>query len=355
MSKYTRIACTIAGRYPDGEKGGDGFYLDGRLKQGHISEIDITLDREDQGAFYAVYASAEGGRELGSEPVKRNVLDRIMNDMKNEPNRNIDEEINELADAAVTVAGRLTLDDDDSKQPYFSGLMVKDAEIAAVTLGRACAFLYRQDILYPLTEDDIALEPVDTDGNPVPNFNIYKAGSAATIRYSNIAQLQGDDCFILCNKEVLQCVNQRELLQILFEVEEASEAAERVVQLCAERLPERPCQFMIGFVEDILADSKTLRSMGRRQDAQVKDSTGTVPVLSSITGRQNFSAANLPEESNFEQRFEEDLEEGRSGHKGLLITLLILLVLIAAYVVGDYYYNITDRVKNQLFPTTTTT
>lgn len=353
MSKLTRLATTVVARYPEAKKAADGYYLDGRIKRGGEEAADITLDREDRGFFYALYSSAAPEDSSGrNDQLKRNSLDRVMNDMKNNPEKDIDEEINELADAAVNVAGRMTLDDDESRQPYFAGLMVKNAEIAAVTLGRGCAFLYRQDILYPLTDDDLKLDAIDTAGNPVPNFNIYKAGSAATIRYSNIAQLQADDCVILCNKEVLQAVSQKELLQLLFDAEDACDAASRVRALCAERIPERSIQFMIGFVEDILATKKEHKTMMETGYAPVvKDSSGTgkVPIVSA-SGRM---PRNEREDAHDYMPLDDE-EEGKRGKAAFLTVLALILLLLALFFLGKQM-GFTDRLMDRFFPTTTTT
>ncbi len=350
MSKFTRIATTMVGRYPEQDKTRESYFLDGRVAREGEQTTNVTLDREDRGFFYAIYSAPEalGRDEHRGFSGSRQTLERIMDDMKNQPQRNIDEEINELADAAVMVSGRLTLDNDESKQPYFAGLMIKDAELAAVTLGWGCAYLYRQDILYPLTDDDLALEAIDTDGAPVPNFDIYKAGSAATIRYSNIAPLQGDDCIILCSKEVMQCIPQREMLKLLFDAEDASDAADRVLSLCAERIPEKNVQFMIGFVEAVTTDEKLRRNVA--QSIAPKDTTGKLPATAAFA-QQNAQSSDYYEHEEETELFEEPARS-HTGLKALLIILILIALLLGLFFLG-HQMGWTQPLMNRFFPTTT--
>ena len=133
--------------------------MDGRIsgkREEHFA--DLTVDRTDRGSFYAVYASSHGSKNPSDGgDGNRQILDRIAHDLKKNHRHNIDYEINELAESAVNVAGRLTISDDEVTQPYFAGIIIKDGEMAAVTLGRGCAYLYRDEALFPLTEDDFPL------------------------------------------------------------------------------------------------------------------------------------------------------------------------------------------------------
>lgn len=384
MAKYTRLAATITARYVPAVGAVDGFYLDGRMAGKRESEqADITLDREDRGFFYSIYASSHLDRRSEKDESQRHKsLDHILEDMKRHDDKNIDEEINVLADCAVNVAGRLTLGDDGALQPYFAGVMVKDAEIAAVTVGRVTAYLYRNDILYPLTEDDFPLEPIDTHGRNVPNINIYSAGSAATIRYSNIAQLQGDDCIIMCNKEVMETIGQKGMLDLLYEAEDAHIAAGEVMDRMAEEMPEIPHQFFIAFVEDILDAEKSVRFQSRRaktaqQDAPpaIYDTTGKVPTVGH-TGKQKVQPQTSPyaapaagavagygaqepygypddqgiyaenpqgQMDPYQQQLYVAPERGSdTGRKVAIGILIVLIIAIVAFLVLNHYYNFVD-------------
>ncbi len=253
----TRIATTITARYYPSSGATDGFYLDGRLsgRREHRA-ADITLDRETRGSFYAVYAHLAGSSADDAVTAKvHKALDKVHFDLA-ETGRNIDSEINDLAECAVSVAGRIALHHEGVRQPYFAGIMVKDAELAAVTMGGGCAYLYRADVLYPLTADDSPLEAIDTDGRPVEGIDVYCAGVAGTVRYSNIAQLQMDDCLIVCNKDVIEALGQREILRMLDEAEDQADAAGIIMTAASAKLPGVPLQFMIGFVESVLATEK---------------------------------------------------------------------------------------------------
>lgn len=263
----TRIAATVTARYYPSSGATDGFYLDGRIsgRREHRA-ADITLDREERGFFYSVFAHLSGsGADDAALGRVRKSLDRILGEV-HQPGRNIDTEINELAECAVSVAGRITLQHDGVRQPYFAGIMVKDSELAAVTMGGGCAYLYRGDVLYPLTADDYPLDAIDYNGKPVAGLDVYCAGVAGTVRYSNIAQLQLDDCIIVCNKEIMDALGQREVLRMLFEAEDQADAAGLIMTAASVKLPGVPLQFLIGFVETITAADRTGRlNLGRIQ------------------------------------------------------------------------------------------
>ncbi len=261
----TRLAATVTARYFPGNGIFDGYYLDGRLtsRREHRA-CDITLDREDRGFFYAAFAhqSGHGPEDLVSNRAHK-ALERILNDVKQNL-RNIDAEINELAECAVEIAGRGSLQQENARQPYFAGIMVKDAELAAITMGHGCAYLYRNDALYPLTHDDIALDPVDYHGKPVLGQDIYCAGVAGTVRYSNIAQLQPDDCVIVCNKEVITTLGQREILRLLYEAEDQADAAGLIITAASAKLPGVAMQIIACFVESIRSSDKPARPTSTR-------------------------------------------------------------------------------------------
>lgn len=263
----TRLAATITARYYPTSGATDGFYLDGRItgRREHRA-ADITLDREERGFFYSVFAHLSGNSaDDGALNQVKTALDRIAGEVK-QAGRNIDTEINELAECAVSVAGRITLKHDGMKQPYFAGILVRDSELAAVTMGSGCAYLYRGDVLYPLTADDFPLDAIDYSGKAVPGLDVYCAGVAGTVRYSNIAQLQLDDCLIVCNKEVMEALGQREILRMLYEAEDQADAAGLIITTASAKLPGIPMQILIGFVESISSTDKTGRiSLTRNQ------------------------------------------------------------------------------------------
>lgn len=275
MASNTRLATTVAARYMDTVGATDAFYLDGRIKGKREDTIaDLTVDRTDRGAFIAVYASTHGSdNPSNGEDGNRQILDTITNDLKKNHRHNIDYEINELAESAVNVAGRLTLSDQGVSQPYFSGIIVKDAEIAAVTLGRGCAYLYRDDAIFALTEDDYPLEPIDSAGRQISNMDDFAAGIAGSIRYSNIAQLKPDDCLIVCNREIMEAVGQRGMLRMLDEAEDQMDAAGMILNEAVRLIPNVPMQIIISFVEEI----EPLDRVGRNtlsKGVNVRDTLG---------------------------------------------------------------------------------
>ena len=263
-SRYAsaRLTTTVNARYVPDEQIKDAFYLDGRfpgLNEKRAAEN--TLDRDDRGFLFALFAyPAERGENAAEADFVRSV--RQLNDQVKEGNKSIDIQINDLADASVEVCGKATLPQAGVRQAYFAGIIVKEAEIAAVTTAAGCAFLYRGDVLYPLTASDFKLEPYDLNGNPIERLNEYSAGVAGTIRYSNITPIKQNDCLILCNKEVAETLGQREMLRILDDAQDQKDAAADMITAAAAKQPGTTMQVMISFVEYIEAAEKTGRLSG---------------------------------------------------------------------------------------------
>ncbi|MDI9497385.1 MAG: LysM peptidoglycan-binding domain-containing protein [Bacillota bacterium] len=297
MARNTRLATTITARYTAGLGAVDAFYMDGRSNSRRETQFaDLTLDREERGSFFAVYASSHGVRDAASgDDGNRDLLNKICDDMKRNKHRNIDEEINDLAECAVNVAGRLTLSDGAVRQPYFAGIIVKDGEMAAITLGRGCCYLYRDNALYPLTQDDFPLEPVDHNGRRVSNMDDFAAGVAGTIRYSNIAQLKPDDSIILCNREVMEAIGQHQMLRILYESEDQAEAAGTVMDIATEELQHASLQFMIGYVDDVITIDRLGRSTLARGFAARSTGRVTASRQERDSQRRPFSDEPRPE------------------------------------------------------------
>lgn len=326
----TRLATTVGAKYQNVTGAVDGFYLDGRFSGKREEKgADITLDREDVGAFFAIYASSYlNGDTEKYDKKKREILDKIHDDMKYS-DKKIDQEINDLADCAVNVSGQLTLGDNGVKQPYFAGLIVKDAEIAAVTLGRGCAYLYRNDILYPLTEDEYPLKAVDTHGRKVPNLYVYSAGTAATIRYSNIARLQPDDCIILCNREVMDTIGQESMLQLLYAAEDQADSVGMISEIMGEKAPGVPYQFMIGFVEDLLSNKEVKMAVKKQAAPTVYDTVATNnDVNADLSEQYANSQVSMKPIDDFSDDYDIYAENG--GNKGLIVVASLFAILLAA-------------------------
>ncbi|MDO5738378.1 MAG: hypothetical protein Q4P65_03915, partial [Eubacteriales bacterium] len=255
----TRIASTINARYHPDDSVVDSYFLDGRFPGRRESRaVDMTTVKEERGFFYSLFAHRqEEGKNSSEMPFAIN-LERLNEDVKSGA-KNIDEQINDLADVAVDVTGRATLKTNPLRQSWFSGILIKEGEIAAVTTTAGCALLYRGDVLYPLTKSEFDLEGIDYNGNPIEGINDYSAGVAGTIRYSNIAQLRPNDCIILCNRELLEALGQRELLRLLFEAEDQMEAAQQIMTQAAAKKPGLSLQVLLAYVEDVNLQAKTGR------------------------------------------------------------------------------------------------
>jgi len=270
MAKMTRLATTVTARYYPASDLIDAFYLDGRLSgRREARAADITVDKEDRGFFFSVFSHAAApGRDPAAEPAYEAPLRKLYNEIKS-GRKSLDDEIGDLVNTAVSVTGRMKLQADNARTPFFAGVMVKDSEAFAITMGKGLAFLYRDDTLFPLTATDLRIDPINTQRQKVDNFYNYCAAKTATALCSNIAQLKMDDCIILCNREVYDALGQQELLRILYDAEDQCDAAGIVVTEAAAKLPGVPLQFMISFVETVTAQEKSgLFGFGRKNRQQ---------------------------------------------------------------------------------------
>lgn len=250
-SRYvgSRLATTVNARYYPDEKVIDAYYLDGRFTANTESRaVRDKSDYEDRGFFNALFAYPfDEGSDVQQTSFAKAV--RKLNQEIKDGDDTIDNKINDLADMAIEVGGRATLAQEGVRQTYFSGLIVQDGEIAAVTTGDGCAFLYKANVLYPLTAGDFELDAVDLNGNPVQYLNNYSAGVAGTIRYSNLAEIEEDDILMLCNREVLDILGQREIMRLLAEAAGPEEAAQSIITAAAAKQSGVSLQLMISLVE----------------------------------------------------------------------------------------------------------
>ncbi len=342
MPKVTRISTTVTARYSPANGAVDSFWLDNRMPGRRESRAaDITLDREDRGFFFSVFAtqslSKDSFRDV--EAVKH-ALEKTHMEIKHS-SKSIDNQIPDLAECSVGVAGRVSVQHEGVRQPFFAGIIVKDSEIAAVTTGRGCAYLYRDQTLFPLTKDDLGFDSVDANGNRVPNLQIYCAGVAGTVRYSHIAQLQVDDCVILCNREVIDAIGQKELLQILDEAYDQSDAAGMVITEAAAKLPGTPLQFMIGFVEGISEGDRSVRNLlVPKISKNAPKATAKAIVLDNEHERSDtddiyIEQYDLDDDDDDDEEYleDEDYEDEAPGAKRLALMAIIAIILIVCGIV----------------------
>ncbi len=254
----TRISAALNADYTQNENVKDCFYLDGRLtRKREKNGADISSTGEDRGFFYSIFASHDLAAVM-DENSSISSLDQMTEAVKRS-NDAIDNEINDLADCAVEVGGKSTITRPGVRQSYFAGIIVKEGEIAAVARGGACALLFRNNALYPLTSCDIELINADYHGNRIEHMMDFSAGVAGTIRYSNIAQVQNNDVLILCNKELLEAVGQRKLLDILYHTEDCGDAAAEIVDHAREENQDDSLQIILAAVEEVIPADRTGR------------------------------------------------------------------------------------------------
>ncbi|MBP5491815.1 MAG: hypothetical protein J6Y08_03130 [Clostridiales bacterium] len=272
MAKQTRLATTLTARYFPTAELTDAFYMDGRVTSKTTARsADLTNDKEDRGFFFSVFShQTNPDYDPNTLPPYEPVLRRLGTELKS-GRRSLDDQIGEMVNTAVSITGRMKIQQDNNRAPFFAGVMVKDAEAFAITIGKGLAFLYRDDTLYPMTATDIRIDAINTQRQKVDNFYNFCATKTAPALCSNIAQLKLDDCIILCNREVYEALGQQELLRILYDAEDQSDAASVVITEAAAKLPGVPLQFMISFVEDITSsDRGGFFGFGRKKKKEVE-------------------------------------------------------------------------------------
>ena len=267
MAKQTRLATTLTARYFPTAELTDAFYMDGRVTSKTVARsADLTNDKEDRGFFFSVFSHQTiPDQDPNALPPYEPFLRRLGTELK-AGRRSLDDSIGEMVNTAVSITGKMKIQQDNSRAPFFAGVMVKDGEAFASTIGKGLAFLYRDDTLYPMTATDIRIDAINTARQKVDNFYNFCATKTAPALCSNIAQLKLDDCIILCNREVYEALGQQELLRILYDAEDQSDAASVVITEAAAKLPGVPLQFMISFVEDITSSERGgLFGFGRKK------------------------------------------------------------------------------------------
>ena len=273
MAKQTRLATTLTARYFPTAELTDAFYMDGRVTSKTVARsADLTNDKEDRGFFFSVFSHQTiADQDPNALPPYEPILRRLGTELKT-GRRSLDDSIGEMVNTAVSITGKMKIQQDNSRAPFFAGVMVKDGEAFASTIGKGLAFLYRDDTLYPMTATDIRIDAINTARQKVENFYNFCATKTAPALCSNIAQLKLDDCIILCNREVYEALGQQELLRILYDAEDQSDAASVVITEAAAKLPGVPLQFMISFVEDITSsDRGGFFGFGRKKKKVVEE------------------------------------------------------------------------------------
>ncbi|MCQ2532679.1 MAG: hypothetical protein MJ093_08245, partial [Saccharofermentans sp.] len=300
MAIFTRLASTLTAKYFPSQTLTDAFYIDGRLfGKRETRQADITIDKEERGFFFSVFSHPKiNGYEPGMMPPYEPQLRGTCNEVKF-GKKEIDGMISGFLSTAVDVTGKMKLQDNDARSPYFSGIIVRDSEAFAITIGSGLAFLYRDDTLFPLTDAGIPMEPIDANGNRVGDFLYYCSSKTANALWSNIFTLSPDDCIILCNKEIYDALGQREILRILTDAEDQCDAAGVIITQASARMPNVPMQFSISFVESVVSDEKK-GIFGFKKKAKEEDMSD-MSIKSTFEGGLVGAAAEAAADAGFAQ------------------------------------------------------
>ncbi len=258
----TRLHTTVNARYYPVEGVADAYCLDGRFPgKRELRAVNNTVDREARGFLVSVFAYPSDTRSrqlVWQEPLKR-LADQLASETGD-----IDTDINDLAETALDVTGGLKLAEETARAPYFAGIILRDGEMAAVTVGEGLAFIFRQDVLYPLTGQSERMEPLDLYGDAVEGMEDFIAGEAGAIRYSNIAQVEEGDVIVLCNGELFDVIGQKEFMRHLAEAEDPLDAAGLLMTAAASQMPGTPIQVTVSKVDSIKTIEQASKfSLGR--------------------------------------------------------------------------------------------
>ena len=299
MATLTRLASTLTARYFPSGTLTDAFYLDGRLcGKRETRQADITIDKDERGFFFSLFTHpAIEGFEPGTIPPFEPQLRGLCNEVKN-GHKEIDAMIEKFLSTAVEVAGTTKLIDNETRDPYFTGVIVRDSEAFAVTIGGGLAFLYRDDTMFPLTDAGIPMEPIDAYGNRVGDFQYYCSSKTANALWSNFFTLTPDDCIILCNKAIYDALGQREILRILTDAEDQCDAAGLILTQASARMPNTPMQISISFVESVTKEEKR-GLFGRKKKKNDYESEGHELLESTVEGGEVGAAAKAIADAGF--------------------------------------------------------
>lgn len=299
MATLTRLATTLTARFYPSQSLTDAFYLDGRLcGKRETRQADITIDKDERGFFLSVFTHPTiQGFEPGSLPPFEPQLRDLCNEVKN-GHKEIDGMIEKFLSTAVEVAGALKLSDNQTRNPYFSGVIVRDSEAFAVTIGNGLAFLYRDDTVFPLTDAGIPMEPIDAYGNRVGDFQYYCSSKTANALWSNFFTLTPNDCIILCNKAVYDALGQREILRILTDAEDQCDAAGLILTQASARMPNTPMQISISFVENVTKEEKR-GLFGRKKKEKSYEDEPHEMIESTVEGGEVGAAAKAIADAGF--------------------------------------------------------
>lgn len=299
MATLTRLASTLTARYFPSSTLTDAFYLDGRLcGKRETRQADITIDKDERGFFFSLFTHPTiEGFEPGTIPPFEPQLRGLCNEVKN-GHKEIDAMIEKFLSTAVEVAGTTKLMDNETRDPYFTGVIVRDSEAFAVTIGGGLAFLYRDDTLFPLTDAGIPMEPIDAYGNRVGDFQYYCSSKTANALWSNFFTLTPDDCIILCNKSIYDALGQREILRILTDAEDQCDAAGLILTQASARMPNTPMQISISFVESVTKEEKR-GLFGKKKKNKDYESENHELLESTVEGGEVGAAAKAIADAGF--------------------------------------------------------
>ncbi len=294
MSKTTRISAAIASQLSPTAGFVESYYMDGRVVNLRNRFTELVIDREQSSSCYALY-----GTRIYQQNFARTI--ELANDLMRRLSiligAAVNEKVDEYSPDLFQTAWELTSLDapaptDSGEQPWFSGFIVLNGGISALTMGDGVALLYRDDILYPLTKSNFRIQPYDYHNNTVDNIDYYTFDGHRIAKHSQTFLLKPNDRVILGRGRVFSQIGQKDLLKIAHEAFDESEVINDYLGILDNRAPDIPVQIAVANIMPMAVPQRswrgiTLGGLGRANQDMIR------AVAEATAGAEEATTANL--------------------------------------------------------------
>ncbi|NLZ69902.1 MAG: hypothetical protein GX907_01005 [Clostridiaceae bacterium] len=294
MSKTTRISAAIASQLSPTAGFVESYYMDGRVVNLRNRFTELVIDREQSSSCYALY-----GTRIYQQNFARTI--ELANDLMRRLSiligAAVNEKVDEYSPDLFQTAWELTSLDataptDSGEQPWFSGFIVLNGGISALTMGDGVALLYRDDILYPLTKSNFRIQPYDYHNNTVDNIDYYTFDGHRIAKHSQTFLLKPNDRVILGRGKVFSQIGQKDLLKIAHEAFDESEVINDYLGILDNRAPDLPVQIAVANIMPMAVPQRswrgiTLGGLGRANQDMIR------AVAEATAGAEEATSANM--------------------------------------------------------------
>lgn len=207
----------------------NNFYLNGRvILNRHINSVQASIEKS--GHEY-VFAVADG---MDRETVDKNSSISVIKELKkfHEKMKNSEkdfeykfEDLCECVEEANNIVYSILLGEGEDivKRPAFAGLVISGNRAAALNIGECRVYLLRGGILKQLSSDYKKAERLlkmgiitDEQAEALSDrFDMPADGRRVEVKKSDFFNLRGGDIFLLCNRELVENIEEESLIDIL--------------------------------------------------------------------------------------------------------------------------------------------